>query len=497
MPEVIKSFIVLFVLGNALLFFHRRNLATTTSIIDFRQWHFLWLAVTSAAFLSQNYWLFILLTIIILKLRDSNDIGKRYANYLWLLPLLPLLSKDIPGFGGIRFLFELNFPRLLSLVILLPIFLNQRDRSLSFFRLTGDKILALYLLVNIIINFRNGEITNILRSDFYLFTDIFLPYYAASRSLKQFVDFERVGHAMFISISLLALIGIFEAIRGWHLYSSLSYSLDIAQRFSSYLFREGFLRATGPFSSGIVLGYVLTIGLGMGLAVMTSFKNKGFFLIIIGIYTIGLISTASRGPWVGAFLMYLIFVLFNRNRGKLIKKSLFASILLAPIALFSPYGQKILSMLPFIGESGGGTISYRQELLEKSWIVIQRHPFLGSDTYLETPEMQSLIQGQGIIDIVNSYLRIGLDSGLTGMIIFILFFMSITIKLYRLRHKIERDNIAEHNYAVALVATMLAILFIIATVSSIDVVSHLYWGFAGIMTAYIHYLKRPKTEAES
>ena len=392
MPEVIKSFIVLFVLGNALFYFHRRHLSTTISVTELKQWHFLWLAITATAFLSQNYWLFVFLTIIILKLRNSSEVAKRYANYVWLLPLLPLLSKDIPGFGGIRFLFELNFPRLLSLVILLPLFLNQRNRTLSFFRLPGDKILALYLLVNVIINFRNGEITNILRSDFYLFTDIFLPYYAASRSLKNFIDFQRLGNAIFISISLLALIAIFEAVRGWHLYSSLSYSLDIGQRFSSYLFREGFLRATGPYSSGIVLGYVLTIGLGMGLAIKQSFKSKSFFLFLIGIYAIGLIATASRGPWVGALLLYVIFVLFNRNRSQMIKKSLIASILLVPIALFSPSGQKIINMLPFVGDSAEGTISYRQELLEKSWIVIQRHPFLGSDTYLQTPEMLSMVQ---------------------------------------------------------------------------------------------------------
>ena len=149
-------------------------------------------------------------------------------------------------------------------------------------------------------------------------------------------------------------------------------------------------------------------------------------------------------------------------------------------------------MLPFIGESSTGSISYRQQLLEQSWVVIQRQPFLGSNTYMETPEMQTLIQGQGIIDVVNSYVRIALDSGLLGVTAFILIFFSLTYKLYKVRKKLINDSSELYNYANALIATVIAMLFIIATVSSIDIIEHLYWIMAGLMSSYIHFLQSLK-----
>jgi O-antigen ligase len=489
MPETIKSLIIILVLGSFILHFHKKNLPKIISSSDINQWQFLWIASSCAAFLSYNYWLFVLAITSIIKLRSNNDKAAQFICYIWLLPLLPLLEKDIPGLGGIRFIFELNFPRLLSLTILLPLFLTQSDKKLSFFHLPGDKILSLYLLVSILLTSRNGEITNIFRSNFYLFIDIFLPYYAASRALVKFHDFRQFAFAFFTSVSILAIIALFEMFKGWHLYSSLSYSLDIPSRFSSYLFRDGLLRATGPFSSSIILGYVLTIGLGMGVAISSTFQNRKWLLLLFLLYGLALLATASRGPWVGAFLLYLTFVFLNHNKTKVMRQGAIAATVFSPLLFFTSYGQKIIQLLPFIGQSHDGTISYRQELFEKSWIVIQRHPFFGSNTYLDTPEMQSMIQGQGIIDIVNSYLRIALNSGFIGVGLFMMFFFGLLFKLYRAQRKIPRSEPEIHLFAIALIATLVNILFIIATVSSIDIVSQLYWIIAGIISAYIHFLK--------
>lgn len=494
MPETIKALIVILALGNSLLYFHHKNLPPFISLTEAKRWQFLWIAVTCAAFLSNNYWLFIIIAIFLIKTKDTTNNASRFANYLWLLPALPLLGNDIPGFGGIRFLFELSFPRLLSLVILLPIFLSQSNRTLAFFRMPGDKLFAMFLLINVLITTRNGEITNILRSNFYIFIDLFLPYYAASRSLLKFVDFKKISYVALTFCSVLALLAVFETIRAWHLYSTLSYSLDIPLRFSSYLYRDGLLRADGPFSSGIVLGYVLTFGLGLGLAIKSDFRKNTFYLLILTIIIVGLLATASRGPWVGAALMGFVFTLLSKNKIKYFKKITLGGIIALPFIVFTTTGQKVLAMLPFIGESNSGSISYRQQLLEQSWIVIQRNPFLGSNTYLDTPEMQSLIQGQGIIDIVNSYVRIGLDSGLLGFITFVSIFVSLTLKLYKARAKSLKISIEMYNYANALIATVIAMLFIIATVSSIDIVEQLYWVMAGLMSSYLHLIKSLKND---
>lgn len=490
MPETIKALIIILALGSFILHLHKINLPKMMSNQELKQWQFLWVASSCAAFLSYNYWLFILITVVIIKLGLDRNKASQFTGYIWLLPLLPVLEQDIPGVGGIRFLFELSYPRLLSLTILLPLFISQSDKKLAFFRLSGDKVLALYLLVSILLTSRNGELSNILRSNFYLFIDIFLPYYVASRALVKFYDFKRFAFAFFSAVSILAALALFEIFWSWHLHSSLSYSLDIDRKFSSYLFRDGLLRATGPFSSSIVLGYVLTIGIGMGLAISSSFQNKRWLLLIFLLYIIALFATASRGPWVGAFLLCITFILLSRNKSKQIRQGAITAMIFSPLLFFTSYGNKLIQLLPFIGQSHGGSISYRQQLFEKSWIVIQRHPLLGSNTYLETPEMQSMIQGQGIIDIVNSYLRIALNSGLIGVGLFILFFTGLLFRLYRAQRNIPRSEPELHLFAIALIATMVSILIIIATVSSIDIISQLYWCMAGIISAYLHFLKQ-------
>jgi hypothetical protein len=342
MPETIKALIIILTLGSLILHAHKGNFPRIVPTNEFRQWQLLWIASTSAAFLSNNYWLFTLFLTFALKLLIKGDSTSKYTSYIWLLPLLPILEKDIPGFGGINFIFELSYPRILSLIILLPIFLTYSDKKRAFLRMPGDKLFALYLIIGSIITARNGELTNILRSNFYLFIDIFLPYYVASRAFYQFEHFKKFAFAIFSSVSILAIIALFEAFRHWHLYSNLLYSLDIFHRFSTYLFRDGLLRSTGPFSSSIVLGYILTIGLGMGISISSSFKNRKWLLLLFLLYVLALLTTASRGAWIGAAFLYTIFMLLSHKKVKLFTQALTIGILFSPVLIFTSYGQKII-----------------------------------------------------------------------------------------------------------------------------------------------------------
>lgn len=489
MLELIKPLIIILTIGSATLHLQKTNSLCVVSPGDYRKWKLLWLLVTLIAFLSQNYWLFAIIIVCLLKVNVKGTPANQFTSFLWLLPLLPVLTKELPGFSGIRLLFELTYPRLLILTILFPLFLAHSNSKSSFFRLPGDKLLFLYLLVNMYISTRNGEITNILRLYFYLFTDIFLPYFVASRSLQNFHDFKKAALALYISISIIASIAFFESLKSWHLYATLSNSLDISHRFSAYLFREGLLRASGPFTSPIVLGYILTIGIGMGLAINSTFKNKKSLFFFFLIYIIALTFTLSRGPWVGTFILCGLFILLSREKSKLISRTFILATLCFPLLLFTTFGQKILHLLPFIGELGDGTVSYRQALFEKSWIVIQRNIFFGSNNYIQSPEMQSLVQGQGIIDVVNSYIRIALNSGLIGLGLFILFFLNLLLRLYIVQNKIPKDNLELHVFSISLFSTMISILMIIATVSSIDIINYMYWILAGIIAAFIQLIK--------
>lgn len=149
-------------------------------------------------------------------------------------------------------------------------------------------------------------------------------------------------------------------------------------------------------------------------------------------------------------------------------------------------------MLPYIGTLEKDNITYRERLLDNSLIVIERNLWFGSFDFRKTPEMQSMVQGQGIIDIVNTYLNLALRFGVVGLALFVAFFASALLSLRKtLRTFADKD---EHlcRLGRSLLATLLGILVTIFTVSSITFIPVVYWSLAGVAVAYVQMVRRFK-----
>jgi O-antigen ligase len=130
-------------------------------------------------------------------------------------------------------------------------------------------------------------------------------------------------------------------------------------------------------------------------------------------------------------------------------------------------------------------VTYRQRLFDISLELIERDPWIGSVNYLSTPEMMQLIQGEGIIDLVNTYIQIALFSGLVGLGLFAGCFGAILIGLRRVIKIHGRRNYELTNCARILLASLVAILVTVGTVSSQDFIPFVYWSFAGLSAALI------------
>ena len=122
-------------------------------------------------------------------------------------------------------------------------------------------------------------------------------------------------------------------------------------------------------------------------------------------------------------------------------------------------------------------------------IVIRRNPWFGSVNFLDTPEMQALMGGQGIIDVVNTYISITLDSGLVGLGLFVGFFALVIIGVYRAMRSLPDKDSEERLLGRALLAILFAILTIILTVSSITFIPIVYWSVAGMGVAYAQMIR--------
>ncbi|MEJ1339128.1 MAG: O-antigen ligase family protein [Candidatus Sedimenticola sp. (ex Thyasira tokunagai)] len=493
MPEHIRALIVILILSSVIFAFAKRPVGKISNYGDFTRRRNLWLAITLIAFLAHSFWLYACIVGPLLLYSSKRETNKA-ALFFFLLFTLPVANAYILGMGLVTYLFSLTHPRLLALVILLPAFfhlISQRERQ-PFGRTTPDKLLAGYMLLIAALSLRETSITDSLRQSFYLFTDIFLPYFVISRSLKDLQSFRDALLSLVIAAMILALIGIFETHQHWLLYNPLIDALELKRAMIGYLERANALRAVASVGQPIVLGYVMTVAIGFYLFLQHSIQNKLTRRFGMALLVAGLITALSRGPWVGAVALLVVFTATAPRAPRNLAILGLIALISLPLVATLPGGQKVIDLIPLIGTAESENITYRKTLINNSLIVIQRNPWLGSVNYMESPELEAMRQGQGIIDIVNSYLRITLESGFIGLGLFTGFFLLVLWGIASNLRRIPDKECIDHLLGRALLATLVGIMVIIFTVSSITVIPIVYWSVAALGVAYNEMIKKNK-----
>ncbi len=498
MPEQFRTLIVILILTIPFFYFASQSASVFITTESFTRRRNLWLGLTLSAFLANNFWIFLAFSVPLLiyaKRRESNPA----ALFFFILFVLPVATIEIPGMGLINFLFDLSYLRVLSLIILLPafLFLRGQNDNLSFGRTGPDKAIAAYLLLVVILFLRGDSLTNFMREILYLFIDIFLPYYVISRSLKNLQTFRDALLSLVLAIMVLAPLAIFESFKHWLLYASLNDSLGMTGGMTHYLGREGMVRVIVSAGQPIALGYLMAVGIGLYLFLQRSIQQKFARRLGMALLIVGLIATLSRGPWVGSIVLLVVFIITGRNPARRMMSMAVTAIIILPLISMLPGGEKLINMLPFIGSTDNGTVDYRANLLTNSMIVIQRNLCFGSNDYLDTPEMETMRQGEGIIDIVNSYIGIALEYGVVGLLFFISFFTLTLSGIFRAMRSISDKASEEYLLGRVLLSTLLAILVIIFTVSSISVIPIVYWSVAGLGIAYVQMVRKNAMGADS
>ncbi|WP_422418617.1 O-antigen ligase family protein [Pseudomonas sp. GZD-222] len=491
MPEHFRALIVILFLASIVFILARRPATDLIPYRDFKRRRNLWFAVTLLAFFSHSFWLYAAAMTIMLTLAGRRE-HNPMALFFLLLFAIPPASVQIPGFGVINYLFELNHLRLLTLSVLLPaaLYLSKQSDTLAFGRTWSDKLLAAGLVLMNLLYLRETTLTDTLRQTLYLYVDVFLPYYVASRTLKDLSDFKDALLAFVLAAFVLAIIGVAEFSRHWLLYNALTDAMGVQWGMSNYLSRGNSLRASATTGQAIALGYVISVAIGFFLFVQGYVRSRWQRYLGALLLFAGLIAPLSRGPWIGAVIIVAAFIATGRGAVKRLTLLALAGVLAIPLLTLAPGGEKVLDLLPFVGNLEKENITYRQRLLDNSWIVIQRNPLFGSFDYRNTPEMLSMIQGQGIIDIVNTYVSLALRTGLIGLALFVAFFASVLLGIRKaMRTFPDRDD-EQRQLGRALLATLAGILVIIFTVSSITVIPVVYWSVAGVGAAYVQMIRR-------
>lgn len=493
MPEIYRSLVVVLAIAMMVFAFAKAPMvAMGMSLADFKLRRNLWFGITLAAFLSNNFWVFCAVTACLLVYgvkRDSNTLALVFA----VLFAVPLFRAEIGGLGIINYLFEITYFRLISIVVLFPLYLSVRKApgNTAFGVALHEKLLAMYLVLGLLLQFPTDTFTNILRTAFYLFIDVYLPYYVASRYIKDTKTFRDVLAAFVLASLLIGCIGVFEFAKSWLLYSNVTGALGLHWPLGGYLNRGDSLRALATSGQPIVLGYVLAVALGFYPFISSKIGSKTIRMLGLLALLAGLIAPLSRGPWVGAVVGVFVLIATSAKPWYFLSRIIVSTFILFMASLATPYGAVVLDHLPFVGNVDNDNVIYRERLLTNSLKVIARNPFFGSQDFYETPEMEELRSGgeDGIIDLVNSYLGIALSRGIVGLSLFAGFFLSIAGAIF---YKVKNTKMEDQEVSMlgrVLLAVLAGILVTIYTVSSITLVPIIYWLVSGLGICYVKNIR--------
>ncbi len=481
---------------------------------EVKLWSIIWITTTILAFLSPNFWFFLAFMGVILLAVTKNNPMLKLCLFFVLLPSIPPGTATIPGFGIINYLFNISFQLFLSIVLLTPLAFSNARHNIS---IKSVKYLILaFCLLNIVIYYQESSfvykgvliskassITEVIRYAFTLSLTLLIPYYAVIKTVKSSEGINKVFYAILFGILLQACIGFAELLKVWHVYNIGANALGLKGGGMMYLSRENLLRASAALGHPITLGFVVAIGIGIILNYNNQ-KNRNAnmtFWAIFALLSFGLLTTLSRGPWVGTACIIICYFFIANKAAKNLTKLGLVTFLALVIISFSPVGERFINLLPYFNQNtethATSTITYRERLFEQSWKVIQKNPFFGSPNYLQTPEMEEMRQGEGIIDVVNSYLAIAMEIGLVGLSLYLLIFITILVKLKKNLTRLNKTKEHDHLWTQGRIifATIVGIMVILYTTSNSIVPKYYIWSLIGLATVFIA-LSRQKLIAQ-
>lgn len=497
MMQNISVLITILVISSFTMLYLNAAVKPVVGAKDFRIWLFSWAALTTVAFLSPNLLIAFIVSGVLLWLMGKK-VDNKVALYFAILFV-------IPGYVVQTVIINLNYQKMVGLTLLVPLFLSyvfnrSQDKPP---RHMADLFLTLYLLLLFILQFRGifikpGEgylltYPAVIKYGFDLFLEFFLPYYVASRYIRNFEQLKKAITAIVVICLLIAPIAVFEIGTSRLLYLVIPQSMGFEWAIGE-VFRDGMLRATASIEHPLYLGMLMMVGLGLYLFIANYIQSPVLKLIGLGIMLLGLLAPLSKGPWTGTALMLFMFYVSGHNKfknGILIATGVaIATIIIAN----SGYGEKILSLLPFVGNVDTGNVDYRERLFEQSLLVIQEVPWFGMYDPTTHKAMLPLYQGEGIVDIVNLYLGVAMTYGLVGLFLYLSFLATITLTLFKELFILKNRRSENFKCGKAFFCILIGLYLVMAVVANAPFLNTILFALCGLIVSYINMLKAERNK---
>ncbi len=391
---------------------------------DMRPHAFAWAGFTVVVFLSQSFYVIIPFLLLLKIVYLKNDVEKNIAAYLVLFTAFPY-TYVFPLVGGIN-LFDFRMQGAMALIFFLPLVFKILVEEAFRVRKIDWAFLAI-ILIFAVGNFRPSfefEFTypQAIRDTFALFTDVFLPYFVISRGIRSWDSFYRLMVAMVFGGFIVTFFAYVEVLLEWKPHVDIALAMGILPPGEAfYEWRGGFLRAAATLTGPITLGFYLTVHLAMFLAVAKINRISWVIRILLVLLILPAVYwTGSRGALLGVIVLFVAYAVFGMRPQ--VRRMLFIPLFLIGIVsvfAYESFRPPAAEDVSFKKVDTHGTFEYRALLLKTSLEVIPDHLWFGTRLYKRDPRMQKLVQGMGIIDMVNGYIHLAIEWGLVCLLLFL------------------------------------------------------------------------------
>lgn len=332
----------------------------------------------------------------------------------------------------------------------------------------ADAAMFIVIAILVVVDARGGPPVGYLRQFANYFLVYIIPVYVITRSARNAEDWRTMLTAMAGVGIILSVIVLFEARGTWPLYAPLTSHFSFDLNGIIVKWRGGMMRAYGPMGEATNMGFVSVICFAAALAVRQSFRSNLHYVAVVGLIAVGSLPPQSRGGLIGMALAFVISSFYRRGISGAMQVAGAASLIGGAYALsmlVGSFGDQIQTSL----NEAKGTGDYRSELWRRGMEEFWKNPLLGDTFPNVIARMQDMVQGEGIVDFVNSYLYFMLFSGAIGAFFFCLAFIIPMWRLSLIRKRLPPLS-AEREVAGFCAALL---------------------GSSAVMLAFTSYLQRP------
>ena len=383
------------------------------------------LICTVVEFLSVRAGIFMITSMVALVICQrmlGGDLKAKLATYWIAVFLFPPLQASIPGLGDINRLIVLDHFRIAGLVLLLPsaftLTFERREKRPANWAM--DIAIFAYPVVHILLQLQSATLSAILRATTELVLDLGLPYYVMTRGVRTWEELRSLLRMTLLACMFAASVAFLEAALQKNIYSDLEWVYGMRWSLTHTLMRAGMNRVQAMTPEPIIfaLQILLTMGLWAGVAAVDCRKSVNRLVALM--LAVAMFLTWSRGPWFGAIIFGMALLAVTRLSPRIFGILLVAALVGAVGLKAGGADENIMALLKGVFGSSreeSGSIEYRNRLLDTALALIKQSPWTGVPNY--AAGMQDLVQGEGIIDLVNAYLTVMLESGAIGLVLFV------------------------------------------------------------------------------